>query len=140
MSPQRSSNRPQVPLAALAVLSVLAAAAAGCDSLLFPTEEYIIEVDSLSAPAALAATDTLTMQFYGTVGSSGCYRLVRVERQVASGGMELRFHGERKWGDCFQMPVALEHEVRVPPPLQHPFTIKVMQPSGPPLEQVVRIE
>jgi hypothetical protein len=80
------------------------------------------------------------VQFYGRIGSSGCYRLARVEKQVALGGVEIRFHGERKGGDCVQVPVALEHEVRVPPPLQHPFTIKVMQPSGPPLEQVVRIE
>jgi hypothetical protein len=38
------------------------------------------------------------------------------------------------------MLVPLEHEERVLPPLQDPFTIKVLQPSGPSLERVVRIE
>lgn len=139
MSPQRS-NRRQVPLATLAVLSVLAVVAGGCDSLLFPAERYTIQVDSLSAPAAIDATDTLTVQFYGEVGGSTCYRLAHVGKQVTPTGMEIRFHGERKGSGCGDAIIALEHEVRVPPPLQHPFTIKVMQPSGPPLVQVVRIE
>jgi hypothetical protein len=119
---------------------VLAAMNAGCDSLLFPTKDYTIQVDSVSAPAAIGAAETLVIGFFGTVGGNGCHRLVRVEKHLEPGGLQLRFHGERRGSDCTQMPVPLEHEERVLPPLQDPFTIEVLQPSGPSLERVVRIE
>jgi hypothetical protein len=132
--------RPRIPLLIGVLMAGLATAFSGCDSLLFPTEEFTIRVDSISAPAAIGPDDTLTVRFFGWVGSSGCSRLERVEKALGPGGMQVKFHGERSGSDCTQMPVALEHEERVPPSLQDPFTIKVVQPSGPPLEQVVRIE
>ena len=118
----------------------LAAGVSGCDSLLFPTKDFTIQVDSISAPAAIGPDDTLTVRFFGLVGTSGCFRLERVEKALGLDGMQVKFHGERRGSNCTQMPVVLEHVELVPPPLQDPFTITVLQPSGPPLEEVVRIE
>jgi hypothetical protein len=53
--------------------------------------------------------------------------------------LEVRFHGVRRGGDCTQMPVALEHMEIVLPPLDDPFTIRVLQPGVVPLEQAVRV-
>lgn len=124
----------------LAAAGVLAVMSAGCDWIVSGTEDFTIRVDSISAPAAISTVDTLAVRFFGTVGSSRCHQLERVEKHVDPAGMQLRFHGEWRNGYCGQMPVSFEHEELVPPPLEGLFTIRVLQPSGPPLERVVRVE
>jgi hypothetical protein len=42
--------------------------------------------------------------------------------------------------DCAQMPVLLEHQEAIAPPVQDPFRITVLQPDGNLLERVVRVE
>jgi hypothetical protein len=89
---------------------------------------------------AIAPNDTLTARFYGRIGPNGCFRLSRVERGRGPGLLELRFHGERKEnGDCLQMPAVLDHIERVPPPVEDPFGIRVLQPDGSALQKIVRV-
>ena len=119
---------------------LLSLAGLGC-GLLDSTDSFVIRVDSISAPASIALADTLTARFFGSVGSDGCSRLERVEKRRDEGLIELRFHGTRKGGvDCIQMPVSLDHEERIVPPLPDPFTIRVLQPDGAPLERVVGVQ
>jgi len=119
---------------------LLSSAGLGC-GLLDSTDSFVIRVDSISAPAAITPADTLSARFFGLVGSDGCSRLERVEKRREGGLLELRFHGTRKGGvDCTQMLVSLDHEERLLPPLPDPFTIRVLQPDGPALERVVRVQ
>lgn len=119
---------------------LLSSAGLGC-GLLDSTDSFVIRVDSISAPAAIAPADTLTARFFGPIGPDLCSRLVRVEKRSEPGVLELRFHGERdEDGDCPQMPRFLDHEEEILPPLEDPFTIRILQPDGPALERVVRVQ
>jgi hypothetical protein len=109
-----------------------------CGLFTSPTE-FIIRVDSMVAPPETGSTQTMAVRFFGWVGSDGCSRLTRVERQKNAASLTVRFHGERVGGNCTQMPVPLDHEEQVTPPLQDPFTIIVQQPSGADLTRTVRV-
>ena len=114
----------------------------GCGLLDSGTDSFVIRVDSISAPDAVAPADTLTARFFGGIGPDLCSRLVRVEKRSEPGVLEVRFHGERDedGGDCLQLARFLDHEEEILPPLEDPFTIRVLQPDGAPLERVVRIQ
>jgi hypothetical protein len=105
-----------------------------------PKTEFTVRVDSVSAPASIGPADTLVARFFGMVGSDRCSRITHVEREADSSGLVIQFHGERIERNCGQMPVFLEHEERITPPLNDPYTIRVVQPAGPPLEVLVRVE
>ena len=109
----------------------------GCDGILSRQQDFTISVDSISTTAATGPEDTLVVRFHGTVGSSRCYQLNRVDKHVDPAGIQLRFRGVYRNVHCGQMPVPLEHEERVPPPRESQFTITVIQPEGPPLQEVV---
>jgi hypothetical protein len=145
--PQETRDSPparRAGAAAAAALTVaLVAGISGCDLLELDREPFTIRVDSISAPATIAPGDTLTVRFHGWVGLDGCHRLDRVERARSPGRLELRFQGLRRTGSynvCTSAPVKLDHEERVMPPLEDPFTILVRQPRGRTLERVVRVE
>jgi hypothetical protein len=123
----------------LRLLVLAGSLTAGCDILGFGDERFVVHVDSISAPAAVHAGTALEVQFHGYVGPNGCSSLSRVERRTAPQLLEIRFHGVRRSGNCTQMPVPLEHAERAEPPLSDPFTIRVLQPGGASLEQVVRV-
>jgi hypothetical protein len=124
------------PLRLLVVAGILTT---GCDILGFDDDTFVIRVDSISAPAAVEGSNALEVQFHGWVGSDGCSSLSHVEKRATPQLLEVKFHGVRRGGDCTQMPVALEHMEIVSPPLNNPFTIRVLQPGGVPLEQAVRV-
>lgn len=113
----------------------------GC-SVLDPDDEFVIRVDSISAPASVEPGEPLNVRFHGIIGSNLCYRLDRVERSATAEQLSIRFHGKKRGGfrDCAQQPAVLEHEETISPPLQDPFTITVRQPSGAPLTRVVAIQ
>lgn len=117
---------------------VAGAVTTGCD-VLGSEHTYVIRVDSITAPTAISAGEALEVQFHGWVGSDGCSRLSEVEKRTTTRLLEVRFHGVRRGGHCTQMPVPLEHPETISPPLGDPFTIRVLQPSGVPLEQAVRV-
>lgn len=105
------------------------------------TQRFVIAVDSISVPNTIAPSTTLTANFSGRIGPNRCCRLDRVDRARGPGVLEVRFHGERKEdGDCAQMPAVLDHAEEVPPPLEDPFRIRVLQPDGTALGKVVRVQ
>jgi hypothetical protein len=122
------------------VVGFAAAATAACDVLGTGDEEFVIAVDSIVAPAAIAPDDTLRVRFHGQVGPDGCSRLVSVERRASAAELEVRFHGARRRGSyCTQMPVPLDHTETVRPPLVDPFTVTARQPGGAMVNHVLRI-
>lgn len=133
-------RRPVGVVGALVLLSCLSAVA--CDLIGVTTKRFVVRVDSISVRGAVTPADPLVARFWGSVGPDGCSQLERVETRRFTGGIELRFHGVRATGggDCTMMPVALQHEEAIAPPLEDPFTIRVLQPGGgPPLEKQVRV-
>lgn len=113
-----------------------------CDLFGLSVERYLIRVDSVVAPFVVAADDTLRVRFQGEVGPDGCYRLVRVAREVTTSSLEVVFYGEHRedGGYCTQAIVTMDHEETVEPPLVGPFKITVHQPGGSLREQVVTVE
>jgi hypothetical protein len=111
-----------------------------CDILAISTSRFIVRVDSISAPDAIGVSETLSVVFRGSVGADGCSRIARVERRRTPNSLDVAFHGERtRSGECTQMPVSLDHEEQIAPPLEDPFTVRVLQPSGPALEKLVQV-
>jgi hypothetical protein len=102
--------------------------------------EFVIRVTSIEAPDTIATTAPLTARFSGPIGHDQCSYLDRVEKRLTANTLELRFHGVREVGGYCLMAVAvLDHEVTVAPPVGDPFTIRVLQPDGVPLEKIVRV-
>lgn len=115
-------------------------AAAACNPFGIETERFTIAVDSMSAPESVAAGDTLVARFRGWIGPDLCSRLDRVERDRVPHQITFRFRGARRVeGDCAQMPALLDHAETIAPPLEDPFTIRVLQPEGTSLEREVRV-
>lgn len=121
-------------------LLVSTASAAGCELFGDDVSVHVVRVDSISAPLTIAPAQPLEIVFHGMVGSDGCSRLSEVEKESGPDHLTIRFVAERSGGQCTQMPVPLNHVETVPPPLHNPFTITVLQPSGPPLVQVVQVQ
>lgn len=120
--------------------AVACLAGLGCDLVGPDTTAFIIRVDSMSALDSIAATDTLTVRFWGKIGGNGCSWLDRVETARSQGLLEITFHGRRRQrGLCTQMPTVLKHDETIRPPMQDPFAIRVMQPDGTTLVKSVRI-
>src|SRR5439155_18720411 len=108
-------------------------ALAGCGVFGPSADSFLIRVDSIGVPSTLAVSDTLTARFYGRIGPDGCSRLARVDKQVTSAGLDIAFNGEHRvpnGTECTALPVALNHEEVVAPPLGTPFVITVRQPDG----------
>jgi hypothetical protein len=104
---------------------------------------FLIRVDSIGAPNAITASESLTAHFYGTIGPDGCWSLADVDRHATSATLDVTFHGEhqvRSGNDCTSAPVALNHAEAVAPPLGTPFTITVHQPDGSLLRRVVKAQ
>lgn len=121
-------------------LTFAALAGGGCELVTGGATEHVIHVDSISVPDSIAPSESFDIQFYGMIGSDSCSRLERVDRSVDESGIRLKFIAERRRGDCKQMPVMLDHQEHVSPPLQFPFTITVDQPSGAPLVSEVHLK
>lgn len=127
-----------------AMLAVIAGAAiagsAACNPFGPGTDRFVVHVDSITMPGAVGVSEVLRARVFGVLGPDLCSRLDRVERGSAPGVLELRFHGEREGGrNCLQQPALLDHVEEVQPPLQDPFTLRVLQPDGSRLERVVRV-
>ena len=107
--------------------------------ILSPEERFIIRVDSIAAPDTIGLGDTLNLEFFGTIGPNGCYKLGSVDRHVTSGTLGITFHGKQVDGNCTQMFQLLDYPEEIAPPLMDPFVITVEEPNGNPLVKTVRI-
>ncbi len=125
-------------LATVIALSALALAA--CDGLFQRTDRYTIRVDSISAPASVASSDTLFVRFFGFVGPSGCWWLESVDRRVTTSSLDVTFRGAHRNVTCTQAVVYLDRRDTVPPPLAGPFTITAHQPNGSVVKRVVAVQ
>jgi hypothetical protein len=127
-------------VAVLALVAIFGTSACSSPSDVAATH-FIIRVDSIAVPEAVAAGDTLSARIFGRVGPDQCSRVDHVERGRGPGLLTLTFHGRRvEGGDCLHMPAVLDHVEIVAPPLEDPFAIRINQPEGSVLERVVRVQ
>lgn len=127
----------RIPIAFAAMLLIVSS---GCEVFGSGTQDYIVRVDSIAAPSSIGPDEPLTIRFLGSIGPSGCYRLVDIRSARGPNVFEIRFDGEYRNALCTLDPIPLDHEVQLPPPFQDPFRIRVIRPSDPPLERTVRIQ
>lgn len=97
------------------------------------SRRFIVRVDSIVAPATMAANDTLIVWFFGYVGSDGCSYVERIDKYLTLGELRVTFRGKydgRPGVACTMAPVSLHHPEVVLPPRSSPFRIIVLQPDG----------
>jgi hypothetical protein len=128
--------RARSPLLALVptlMIGVLSACSEGTYPEFF-SQRYIIEVDSLRAPAALAAGDTLEVLFWGYVGPNSCHAFEGFEEERQTHRVDLTLwtkYYRRTNTDCAQVLVYLEgHPYRIGPLPAGSFDLVVHQPDG----------
>jgi hypothetical protein len=119
-----------VAAASLIVVAAVVLGSSGCG--LLPPDTYVIRVDSVSVTSS-AAPGTVRVQAFGFAGSDACGGLARVERGERADTLVRRFVGERRNGNCLQMPAPLEFTEDVAIPPGRTLRYLVQQPDGPPL-------
>ncbi len=122
-----------VPMSVVVLLTIT-----GCNP--FAPDEFVVRVDSITGPASISSTETLTVRFLGPLGPNLCYHLDHVHRNRTPDALELIFHGEDGGGNpCIFQPV-FDHQEEIAPPFEDPFIILVRQPDDTVLAKVVRIQ
>lgn len=107
------------------------------------TNAFLIKVDSLSIPSEVAASDTLIIQPYGTVGPNGCHSFSWFRAFRTSSSLDLQIIGkvvEGKNIGCTDAIVTLDTTYSVLPPLKGSFEINIQQPDGSVLTRTVEVE
>lgn len=112
----------------------------GCNLFESDKRDFVIRVDSISGPSTIGPDQALAVRFWGSIGPSGCYHLIDSPSGRAPDRFEIQFLGEFRRATCTLDPIPLMHDVELQPPFQSPFTIRVLQPSGQPLEKTVHVQ
>jgi hypothetical protein len=127
---------------ATALVGVLGACSEGTHPEFF-AQRYVIEVDSLAVPGALAAGDTIEALFWGYVGPNSCHVFEGFEEELSENRIDLRLwtkYFRRTGYGCREELVYLEGESYTIGPLPAgAFTLVVHQPDGTAIEQVVTV-
>lgn len=141
---------PSVRIVVFVGLVALVVGGAGCSMLSnadsTPDEESetgIAEVDSIEAPTQIASSDTLTVQFYGTVGPNGCYSFDGFETEKHDGRLTITPVVQYRGGEgmmCTMAIVPLEETYTAAPPFEEgSLTLEVPQPDGPDVTATVEV-
>lgn len=94
----------------------------------------VAEVDSIDTPNEIASSDTLTVQFYGTVGPNGCYSFERFDVERSASRLIVTPVVERVTGEdvvCTMAIVPLDVTYTAAPPFEEgTLTVEVPQTDG----------
>ena len=102
-----------------------------CDRGPTSPEQFLIRVDSLTAPAQASYAEPFTVTFYGRIGGNTCYSLRRVEREYSPVAVDFTFVGERcVSGGGYAVVVSLNQPELIQVSRLGPFAIRVHQPDG----------
>lgn len=122
-------------LRSIALLSACTALFA-CDG----PEDYVIQVDNIQIAAPATPTGQARITYAGMIGNSGCYQLLRVERQtLPSDTLQLRFIGRYENRNCTQMLQPLAYVDSLANTPARTVHLKVLQPGGAPLHRTVAL-
>src|SRR4051812_13920859 len=84
-----------IPALALAIL-------VSCNPFAPDEKDFVIQVDSVSAPATVPGGAAFQVKFYGYVGSSGCYNFKEFKVTQSAGSADITVIGHFKDGLCSQ--------------------------------------
>jgi len=104
-------------------------------------ERGVAEVDSLHAPAQIAASDTLLLRLTGTVGPNGCYAFDGFDVERAGGRLTVTPGVVHRTGQaCTQAIVPLDETYAAAPPFaEGTLTVVVPQPDRPDVTTTVEV-
>ncbi len=117
----------------------------GCDMFTdYGPTYFIIQVDSVSAADTLYITDTLSIKFWGTVGSNACMHFWDIENYQQNNQLNLTLWGFEEYTyrnmNCVSATVKLENvEFRTTALSAGTFTVIVHQKNGSTLIKTVQI-
>lgn len=102
-------------------------------------EKFIIDVDSISAPQSINLNDTLRIQFWGIIGSNGCYSFGNFESNTSGEQLTITPWGYyTEAGACTDAIVELRgEEFKVVPEKKGTISIIISQPDEPITKAVV---
>lgn len=99
-----------------------------------PAEAVLAEVDSLDYPAEIAPSDTLRVDFHGTVGPDGCYSFDRFDVERTQHRLTVTPVVRHTTADdvgCTMAIVPLDRTFTAAPPFaEGVLTLVVPQPNG----------
>ena len=115
---------------------------AGCDSLFGPDRrEFVIAIDSISAPGAVSGGAPWQVLFYGPIGPNTCHSFKEFKVMRSASSADVTVIGQSVDGTCGQMPQFLDGmALTIEPPVSDPFTLRVHQPNRSVLPTLVRAE
>lgn len=128
----------------LVVAIAAVGAGAGCN-IVSPADglqQYIIRVDSLTAPASVAANDSLPLKFYGAL-PDGCHQYSHLEALVGPQRVEVTVFGTMKTGKnvaCTLIYGIVSPTLKAPPPHTNPVTVVIHQPNGSELTRQIPVK
>jgi hypothetical protein len=107
-------------------------------------ESFVIQIDSVEAPAIVQPNTAFDVRFWGTVGSNGCYAFHHFETQRTTDRLDVTAMGTHTVGDDIACTMAIV-ELRGKPlsvsKLEaDSLRIVVHQPNGSTIMKVVRRE
>jgi hypothetical protein len=127
------------------LLLFLFIAASGCDMFTDYGPSYFkIQVDSIIAPNSLNSSDTLVIQFRGTVGTNACMHFWDIENTLGNNKLDVTLWGYEeniyRNQSCVPETVMLEDVIYRTANLSHgTFTITVHQKDGSTLVKTVQV-
>ena len=133
--------RPISRLTQLRDIALLMAASVAIDAcgLTSGSEEYVVQVDSVTVAAPAVPSGAIKTTYFGDLKGS-CADLSKVEREtLPADTLQLRFIGRRKSDNCIQAPSLLRYVDSLPNSPARTVHLVVRQPDGPPLRRDIVI-
>ncbi|HWP82189.1 MAG TPA: hypothetical protein VNN76_06005 [Bacteroidota bacterium] len=103
---------------------------------------FIVAVDSVNHPPSLSVGDTLTLRFYGTIGTSACYAFSHFDTKRDGNIITITVWGKYTPADvCATVMIELKGmEYKISTLEKGNYTINIRQPDGSYLQRSVRVE
>jgi len=124
-------------ISVILVMTGLLIWSSGCKKDEGPSPDYLIQIDSIVFADTIKVTDTLSVKFYGEIGTDDCYKFERFEKidldeSDPANSMKLKVWGKHEdTGDCNPGIVYLDGaEIRITGMAKGNFNIFVVQPDG----------
>jgi hypothetical protein len=125
------------------VLAITSLALCGCDLLAPDRREFVVQIDSVTGPAAVSGGAAFQQLFYGPLGPDGCYSFKSFQVTRTTSSVDVTVLGEQQSGhvDCTQSPVYLSgRALTISPAVSDPFTLRVHQRNGAVLTKIIRVQ
>jgi hypothetical protein len=104
---------------------------------------FKIAIDSVSVPTTWQIGGNMTVRFWGTIGPDMCWMLNTVDRDRTANSYTITFNGQHvARNDCPKTESTVDYEDVLTPVggQNNPFTVTVVQPTGPNIVRTVTVQ